>query len=85
MSVSDDLHSRVRALGDLEIRGNSDASPAEVTGAEFLDARLEFVVEGVAYFVADGEEDGDDVLGVAEFHVERDSGQRDWGAVLVWA
>jgi hypothetical protein len=72
MAVGDDLDGGVDALGDVEVGGNGDALPAEVPWTLLVDGGLQLDVEGLAWAVADGQEDGHQVLGMAELHGQRD-------------
>jgi hypothetical protein len=68
VSVGNDLYCSVRSLGDVEVCGDWHSREAEIARTEFLDCGLKLNVEGRADFVADGEEDGNDVFSVAKLH-----------------
>lgn len=65
MAVGDDLDGGVGAVFDAEVAGNGDGGPAEVAGTGLEDGGPQSGVEGLAGLVAESDEDGDVVLGVA--------------------
>lgn len=73
VAIGDDLHSAVGAFFNGDVFGSGDCLPAEVAGPLLKDGGPKGDVEGFAGLVADGEEDRDVVLGVAELHGQGDT------------
>jgi hypothetical protein len=73
VAVGDNLHGGVGAFFDGDVLGNGDRLPAEIAGPLLQDGGPKGDVEGLAGLVADGEEDGDVVLGMSELHGQRDA------------
>jgi hypothetical protein len=65
MRVCDYLHRGIDTLADIQRTRHGDPTHAEIAGSEFLDRGQDDGVEVLAYVVADGEDDLDQVLGVA--------------------
>jgi len=82
VAVGDDLDSGIGALGDVEIGGDGDSGYAELSGSEFLDGWQDDGVEAVTDVVADGENDLEQVFGVAQLDGDGQGCQRDGCSVL---